>query len=185
MSKKLSIIVSFYNEESCIDPFIETTVQEIEKINNLDYEIIFINDCSTDKSLAKLINHHEINKKIKIISLSRRTGPMQSIMAGVQHATGDALVNIDIDLQDPPKLIAEMVKYWREEKYDVVYTTRIKRKGEPFFRMFITKIGYKILKIFFSKRVGIEAMTYHFPVNRSKSTYSTGRKVGNASDEGE
>ena len=144
----LSIIVSFYNEEKSIDPFLEEVVKEMNQIKNLDYEIIFINDCSKDDSLMRLLKHREKNKKIKIINLSRRFGPMESIMAGIKFASGDALVNIDIDLQDPPSLLSEMVKYWREDNYEVVFTTRTKRKGESFTKKIISSIGYKILKKF-------------------------------------
>ena len=148
MNKKISIIVSFYNEEESIESFITETTQELNKIQELDYEIIFINDCSTDKSLEKLILEREKNNKIKIINLSRRFGPMESIMAGIQMSTGDALVNLDIDLQDPPSLIAEMVKHWREDGFDVVFSTRTKRHGEPLIKKIISSIGYKVLKKF-------------------------------------
>ncbi|MDC0384412.1 glycosyltransferase family 2 protein [bacterium] len=148
MNKKISIIVSFYNEEESIESFITETTKELNKIQELDYEIIFINDCSTDKSLEKLILEREKNNKIKIINLSRRFGPMESIMAGIQMSTGDALINLDIDLQDPPSLIAEMVKHWREDGFDVVFSTRTKRHGEPLIKKIISSIGYKILKKF-------------------------------------
>ena len=148
MNKKISIIVSFYNEEESIESFVIETTQELNKIKELDYEIIFINDCSTDKSLEKLILERKKNNKIKIINLSRRFGPMESIMAGIQMSTGDALVNLDIDLQDPPSLIAEMVKHWREDGFDVVFSTRTKRDGEPLIKKIISSIGYKILKKF-------------------------------------
>ena len=146
MTKKISIIVSFYNEEESIEPFIRETCEEIKKIQDIDYEIIFINDCSNDKSLERLILEREKNNKIKIINLSRRFGPMESIMAGIQLSTGDALVNLDIDLQDPPSLIAKMVKYWRIDGFDVVFTTRTKRQGEPLIKKVISSIGYKVLK---------------------------------------
>jgi len=148
MNKKISIIVSFYNEEESIESFITETTKELNKIQELDYEIIFINDCSTDKSLEKLILEREKNNKIKIINLSRRFGPMESIMAGIQMSTGDALINLDIDLQDPPSLIAEMVKHWREDGFDVVFSTRTKRHGELLIKKIISSIGYKILKKF-------------------------------------
>ena len=148
MNNKLSIIVSFYNESESIDPFIEETVKELRLISNLDYEIIFINDCSTDKSLQKLLEHRENNKNIKVISMSRRFGPMESIMAGIKMSSGDALINLDIDLQDPPSLIKELVRYWREEKYDVVFTTRTKRLGEPIVKKIVSSVGYKLLKLF-------------------------------------
>jgi glycosyltransferase involved in cell wall biosynthesis len=154
MTKKLSIIVSFYNEEQSVDLFLEETVKALQEITDLNYEIIFINDCSSDNSLQKLLKHREINNNIKIISLSRRFGPMESIMAGINVSTGDALVNIDIDLQDPPYLIKQMVKYWREENYDVVFTTRTKREGESYLKKIISAVGYKILK--FSSNIAVE-----------------------------
>ena len=148
MNKKISIIVSFYNEEENVESFIIETTEELKKIPELDYEIIFINDCSTDRSLQRLLIEREKNDKIKIINLSRRFGPMESIMAGIQLSTGDALVNLDIDLQDPPSLIAEMVKFWRTDGFDVVFTTRTKRQGEPLLKKIISSVGYKILKKF-------------------------------------
>jgi|TARA_B110000027_G_scaffold108082_1_gene115130 glycosyltransferase involved in cell wall biosynthesis len=148
MNKKISIIVSFYNEEESIKPFILETTEVLKKISELDYEIIFINDCSTDSSLEKLLNEREKNNKIKIINLSRRFGPMESIMAGIQLSTGDALINLDIDLQDPPALIEEMVKHWLVDDFDVVFTTRTKRQGEPLIKKVISSVGYKILKKF-------------------------------------
>mgnify|MGYP001377711316 CR=1 FL=1 len=128
--KKISIIVTFYNEEESVDPFIGEIVPVLESLKNLNYEIIFVNDRSTDNSLKKLLEQRKSNKKIKIINLSRRFGPMESIMAGIKMSNGDALINIDIDLQDPPSLITEMVKFWNEEHYDVVFTTRTNRQGE-------------------------------------------------------
>ena len=148
MNKKISIIVSFYNEEESIKPFILETTEVLKKISELDYEIIFINDCSTDSSLEKLLNEREKNNKIKIINLSRRFGPMESIMAGIQLSTGDALINLDIDLQDPPALMEEMVKHWLVDDFDVVFTTRTKRQGEPLIKKVISSVGYKILKKF-------------------------------------
>ena len=100
--KKISLVSIFYNEEECIDYFLDRTIPILKKIKNIDYEIIFINDRSTDDSLKKLIIHHKKNKKIKIINMARRFGPMECIMAGVKASSGDALINIDIDMQDPP-----------------------------------------------------------------------------------
>ena len=146
--KKLSIITILYNEEECVEPFVKEAVDVLKSIDEIDYEIIFINDCSTDNSLINIVNQHNKNPKVKLINMSRRFGPMESIMAGVKAATGDALINIDIDLQDPPSLIPQMVKHWLEDNYDVVYTTRTKRKGETVFKRVISNIGYRILKIF-------------------------------------
>ncbi len=146
--KKLSLISILYNEQECVEPFVREVVKVLKSIKTIDYEIIFINDCSTDNSLINIVNQHKINPKVKLINMSRRFGPMESIMAGVKAASGDALINIDIDLQDPPRLIPQMVKYWIEDEYDVVYTTRTKRKGETILKKVISNIGYRILKLF-------------------------------------
>lgn len=146
--RKITLVSIFYNEEECIDYFIERTIPILKSIKKIDYEIIFINDRSTDNSLQKLISHHKKNNKIKIINMARRFGPMESIMAGVRASSGDALINIDIDMQDPPELIPEMIKFWLNDSYDVVYTTRTKRLGEGFIKPFISNVGYRILKFF-------------------------------------
>ncbi len=147
---KISLVVSFRNEEDVIDDFISETTKVLNEISNLEYEIIFINDGSTDNSLKKLIEYHLKDNKIKIINMSRRFGPMESIMAGIKMSSGDAVINIDIDLQDPPTLIPEMVKRWREDGSEVVITTRLKRHGESVLKKTISVIGYKILKFFSS-----------------------------------
>ena len=146
--KKISLIVSFRNEEDVIDDFISETTLVLNEIIDIDYEIIFINDGSTDESLKKLIEYHIKDKKIKIIDMSRRFGPMESIMAGIKMSSGDAIINIDIDLQDPPSIIPEMIKRWRDDKSEVVITTRLKREGESYLKKTISVIGYKILKFF-------------------------------------
>ena len=146
--KKISLVVTFYNEEESVGEFIQEIVPIIENIKDIEYEIIFVNDKSTDNSLIKLLEHRKKNRKIKIINLSRRFGPMESIMAGIKLSSGDALINIDIDLQDPPSLIPEMIKFWRDENYDVVFTTRTNRQGESLLKRIISSFGYKLLKKF-------------------------------------
>ena len=147
---KISLVVSFRNEEDVIDDFITETTKVLNELTDMEYEIIFVNDGSNDNSLKKLIDYHIKDKKIKIISMSRRFGPMESIMAGIKMSSGDAVINIDIDLQDPPSLIPEMIKKWREEKSEVVITTRIKIYGESGIKKIISVAGYKILKFFSS-----------------------------------
>ena len=106
---KISLVVSFRNEEDVIDDFIEETTKVLNEVKNLEYEIIFVNDGSKDNSLKKLIEHHSRDNRVKIINMSRRFGPMESIMAGIKMSSGDAVINIDIDLQDPPSLIPQMM----------------------------------------------------------------------------
>ena len=145
MNKKLSIIFSFYNEEKNIKKSIHEVSLVLNKIPNLDYELIYVNDTSTDDSLKILKQENLINNKVKIINLSRRFGHMAGIMAGLKNCVGDATIYLDIDLQDPPDLIKEMVHSWVNENYDVVFTTR-KKTEQQWFMKFITKIGYKILE---------------------------------------
>lgn len=142
--KKLSIILSFYNEELNIKKSSERLISTLKKIEDIDYEIIYVNDCSTDNSLNLLKKEREKNDKIKIINLSRRFGHMAGIMAGLKNCDGDAAVYIDIDLQDPPELISEMCHYWLKENYDVVFTTR-KKRIDRFHMNILNKIGYEIL----------------------------------------
>jgi glycosyltransferase involved in cell wall biosynthesis len=145
MNKKLSIIFSFYNEEKNIKKSINEVSTALKEIKNLDYELIYVNDSSTDGSLDILKKENLINNKIKIINLSRRFGHMAGIMAGLKNCRGDAAVYLDIDLQDPPELIKTMVHAWLNENYDVVFTTR-KKRVQNWFMKFLTKTGYKILE---------------------------------------
>ena len=128
----LSVIFAFYNDSACIKPSVKEITSYLEKINEIDYEIIFVNDQSTDDSLELILEERKKNNKIKVINLSRRFGHMPSIMAGLRNATGDAAIYLDIDLQDPPELIPKMVNHWLHENYDVVYTTR-KFKSETHY----------------------------------------------------
>jgi glycosyltransferase involved in cell wall biosynthesis len=145
MKKKISIIFSFYNEEKNISISVKRITQVLKKIKNLDYELIYVNDCSTDDSSKELIKERKKNKKVKIINLSRRFGHMPGIMAGLKNCSGDAAIYLDIDLQDPPAIIEKMISSWINENYDVIFTTRIKRQGS-FFMNCLSKIGYYILE---------------------------------------
>lgn len=148
IKKKLSVIFAFYNDDECINSTTKEIIQQLDQIEEIDYEIIFVNDSSTDDSLKLILEQRKNNKKIKVINLSRRFGHMSSIMAGLRNATGNAAIYLDIDLQDPPDLIPKMVNYWLHEGYDVVYTTRKKTSGNNFVLKILSKIGYFILSKF-------------------------------------
>ena len=108
MKKKLAVIFSFYNEEQNISKSIKEVSKVLDEIKEIDYELIYVNDCYTDSSLNLLKQERLLNKKIKIINLSRRFGHMPGIMAGLRKCEADAAIYMDIDLQDPPELISEM-----------------------------------------------------------------------------
>jgi glycosyltransferase involved in cell wall biosynthesis len=122
-------------------------------------EYLFVNDGSTDSTYQLLQAHAQSNKRISYINLSRNFGKEISMMAGIDHVQADAVVIIDADLQDPPELIPEMVKYW-EEGYDDVYARRASRKGESAIKKWTSKTYYRVLQK--STRIPIQRDTGDF-----------------------
>ena len=112
--------------------------------NEIDFELIFVNDDSTDRSLEILKNHMAGNPRIKVINMSRRFGVSPCVMAGLRFAKGDAVVYMDADLQDPPDLIPDMLLLFNNGA-DVVHTVRTSREGESAFKMWLTKKAYRII----------------------------------------
>ena len=146
----LSVIFSFWNEEEVL-PELITRVRKIlrgeEMQNYIDaYELIFVNDASTDNSLALLTKEAEAEGDIKIITMSRNWGAVPCILAGMEHAEGDAVLYMDADLQDPPELIPQIISLFKNEGVDIIHTKRLARDGESSFKLFITKLGYFLLQ---------------------------------------
>ena len=145
-SMKLSVIVPCYNEESNISPFVE----EIEAVKgkmhkDTDWELIFVNDGSIDKTFEKILELSEKHQYIKYICFSRNFGKEAAMLAGLEAASGDYIVIIDADLQDPPSLIPEMFELISTGKYDRIATRRNDRKGEPVIRSFFARLFYKLI----------------------------------------
>ncbi len=143
----ISVILSFKNEEDVLPELISRlrTVLDFEYKNR--YELIFVNDNSTDNSEQILINSTKGHCDIKIISMSRTFGVSECVIAGMKYSSGDAVVYMDADLQDPPEVIPELIKIWRNGKnIDVVNTVRTSRDGESRIKLGLTKIGYNILR---------------------------------------
>ncbi len=146
----LSIIFSFRNEEDVLPELVRRTRDVMHKLQQSgilkNYELIFVNDASNDNSLTILHNLALGTTDIKIITMSRTFGVAPCVMAGLKYASGDAMIYMDADLQDPPEVIPAMIHAWQQDREaDVVHTTRRSRKGESSFKMFLTKIGYLIL----------------------------------------
>ncbi|WP_017306160.1 glycosyltransferase family 2 protein [Spirulina subsalsa] len=139
----LSIVVPIYNEESNLDALFNRLETVLENLN-LSYEMICVNDGSRDNSLQGLIAHHQRNPRIKIINLSRNFGKEIALTAGLDHTTGQAVIPIDSDLQDPPELIGELVAQWRAG-YDVVYATRRSRQGETKLKKLTATLFYRTI----------------------------------------
>jgi dolichol-phosphate mannosyltransferase len=141
---KLSIVVPVYNEEKTIPRFLDTILPVLAKIT-ANYEVIFALDPSSDRSEEIIESYHQRNDRIKLLRFSRRYGQPASTWAGLRYSTGDAVIPIDCDLQDPPKLISEMVKLWKNESYKVVIPQRKSRQGENFLKKIIAYVGYWVI----------------------------------------
>ncbi len=142
--KKISVVIPMYYEEEVAEECYKRLTKVLKSINNYYYEIIFVNDGSKDKTLPILEGIAEKDKDVKVISLSRNFGHQCAVTAGIKFVTGDAVVIIDADLQDPPELIPDMLKLW-EEGNEVIYAKRKTREGESKFKLFTAKMFYKTL----------------------------------------
>lgn len=125
----LSIVIPIYNEEGLIDDLVKRTVSALEAFST-DYEIIFVDDGSEDRSLKFLLNWQDKNHNIKVLSLSKNFGHQAAFTAGLEHASGEIVGMMDGDLQDPPELFCEMYHKITEEDYDIVSGIRTGRKGQ-------------------------------------------------------
>ncbi len=142
-SLDISIITPVYNEQNNIKPFINR-INEVLKNITQSFEIIFIMDPSSDETEKVIKEQANIDKKIKLLKLSRRFGQPSSTIAGIHNASGNRVVIIDVDLQDPPELIIDMNKKM-DDGYDVVVAKRSSREGETFIKKRISDFGYWLI----------------------------------------
>lgn len=144
MEKMLSLIVPVYNEEEVLQVSFERMDGVMRKIG-YPYEIIYVNDGSRDGSMGILRKLAKANPQVKVRSFSRNFGHQLAVTCGMDAAKGDALIIIDVDLQDPPEVIAEMVKAW-ENGAEIAYGKRLKRQGETIFKKITAACYYRLLK---------------------------------------
>ena len=142
--KKISVVIPMYYEEEVAQECYSKMTQVLLNIKDYDYEIICVNDGSKDKTLPILEKIAEEDKKVKVMSFARNFGHQCAVTAGLKYVTGDAIVIIDADLQDPPELIPEMLKLW-EEGNEVIYGKRKTREGESKFKLLTAKMFYNTL----------------------------------------
>ena len=136
----LSIVVPCYNEEESVGIFIK----EIQKVlADYNFEVIYINDGSSDNTLNEIKDIADANPNVKYISFSRNFGKESAIYAGLKNSTGDLICVMDVDLQHPPSLLPEMIETISNEDYDVVAARRISRKGESKIKSFFSRLFYK------------------------------------------
>jgi glycosyltransferase involved in cell wall biosynthesis len=143
--KIVSIIVPCYNEEESVKLFYSVVNSVLKNIERIDYEIIYVNDGSKDLTEDKMRELSDEYTNIRYISLSRNFGKEAAMLAGIEAAIGDAVVLMDVDLQDPPSLLPRMIDDWLIDGYDVVYTRRSSRNGEPVVRSWFAGQFYKLI----------------------------------------
>lgn len=142
---KLTVIVPCYNEQEAL-PFFQREIDAVSKeLSELEFEILYINDGSKDRTLSVIKELAESDKRVKYISFSRNFGKEAAMYAGLQHVTGELAVIMDVDLQDPPSLLPEMYRAVVEEGYDSVATRRVTRKGEPVIRSWFARRFYRLM----------------------------------------
>lgn len=141
---KVSLVIPMYYEEKVAKECYKRVKEVLNSLENYKHEIIFINDGSKDKTIEILQEIAEKDKDVKIISFSRNFGHQAAVTAGLKEVTGDAIVIIDADLQDPPELIPDMLQKW-EEGNEVIYGKRKTRKGESAFKLLTAKMFYNTL----------------------------------------
>lgn len=176
--KKVTIIVPAYNEEESLPFLYERLKKLMDETSNYEFEILFVNDGSKDKTIELIKEYRENDKRINYVDFARNFGKETAMIAGLDYATGDCVIFMDADLQDPPELIPEMIKYW-EEGYDDVYAQRKSRKGETWLKKFTSKMYYRVLQSL--TRVPIQKDTGDFRlldkrcVNALRKMRETGR----------
>jgi len=157
--KLITILVPAYNEQEVLHLLYDRLVKLMNENTGYDFEILLINDGSKDKTFEIMQELREKDKRFCYLNLSRNFGKETAMIAGLDYCNGDAVVIIDADLQDPPELIPEMIKYW-EEGYDDVYAKRKSREGETWLKKFTSKMYYKVLQGF--TRIEIQKDTGDF-----------------------
>lgn len=143
-SELLSLVFSFRNEDKNIPELVYRVSKSLKFINNINYELIFVNDDSTDNSIKCLKDLKNEGYPITVINMSRRFGVTPCVLAGLTYAKGDVIIYMDSDLQDPPELIPAMLTKY-SEGFDVVHTRRLTRAGESKFKLWLTKKAYSII----------------------------------------
>jgi glycosyltransferase involved in cell wall biosynthesis len=139
----ISIVVPVYREEKNIPEFLSRVVTIFEKITS-EFEIIFSMDPSPDRTEEIILGHRSKDPRVKLLKFSRRFGQPMATLAGLKYATGEAVIVMDVDLQDPPELLTEMVAKW-QQGYDVIYAQRRGREGETWLKRVVSAAGYRLI----------------------------------------
>ena len=169
---RIDIIVPVFNEQEVLVLFYQR-LKEVMEDSGVDWSLLFVNDGSSDQTQEAIENLHTADARVGYISLSRNFGKEYALTAGIDHATGDAVVVIDVDLQDPPELIPDMIAHW-QSGYDVVYATRKERHGETFAKKATASMFYRLINMM--SRIEIPKDTGDYRL-LSKKAYSAVREL--------
>ena len=142
---RITVVVPCYNEEKALSPFFDAVTKVSQQMPDVQFEYLFIDDGSKDGTLSKIQELEQQNPCVKYISFSRNFGKEAGIYAGLENASGDYVVIMDADLQDPPSLLPEMYHAVTKEGYDCIGSRRVTRRGEPPIRSFFARMFYKII----------------------------------------
>ncbi len=142
---KISVVVPCFNEEEALPVYYREMCKIMKQMPDVEFELLFIDDGSTDRTLGILKEFHEADARCEYFSFSRNFGKEAAIYAGLQNAAGDYVATMDVDMQDPPGLLPEMYRLLTEEDYDSVATRRSTRAGEPKLRSFLSENFYKFI----------------------------------------
>ncbi|OCT16100.1 glycosyl hydrolase [Paenibacillus pectinilyticus] len=143
--KGVTVLIPSYNEQEVLHQLYARLTDVVASLHHYKFEFLFINDGSKDNTLQIIMSLAENDQRISYVSLSRNFGKETAMLAGLDYATGDAVIIIDADLQDPPELIPVMIKYW-EEGYDDIYAKRRTRAGETWFKKWTARTYYHMLR---------------------------------------
>lgn len=144
--KQISLIVPCFNEQDSIRFFVEKVEEIFLQLPNYSYEIVFINDGSKDRTKEVILDLSNINKKIKLVDLARNFGKEIALAAGLDYCSGNAVIPMDVDMQDPPEVIIDFINKW-EEGYDVVYGIREERVGDTFLKKLTAFLFYRVINL--------------------------------------
>lgn len=145
MKKLISVVVCCYNEEATVKLFYDEMKDVMKAMSEAEFEIVFVDDGSEDRTLQEIKKLREQDERIRFVSFSRNFGKEAALLAGLRYARGDFVVTMDVDLQDPPKLLPEMYGYVKDGEYDAAATRRVNRVGEPPIRSFFARCFYKLI----------------------------------------
>ena len=143
--EKMSIVVPCYNEEKALPIFYNEIIKVSKEFENVEFEYIFVDDGSKDKTLDLVKEFRKNDARVRYISFSRNFGKEAAMLAGLKESTGDYVTIMDADMQDPPSLLKKMFDTLKNEGYDCVATRRVTRKGEPVIRSFFARMFYRII----------------------------------------